>query len=345
MEPQLSTNDNGYYEVKYYDEESKHVRRQSFRTKDAVKAHNRFALWLVTDNADSDGIPTIEMILDRYDTDHIETDVADKERERLNIRWLNASFGPMTPDNLDNNDVKRYISDRKAGRIGRRSVDGTIRRELTTLVSALNHGVREKILKLGDVPHIKKPKDSPPRTRYLSETEIKQLIKMSRWDGATHRFEDGSRKERFIRIALETGARKGAIESLTWDRVNFKTGIINFQAPFKTTTKKRNPKVPISDDLLPFLIKWKKTAKTEFVLVHDGDVRRTYHTAADNADIKNTSPHILRHTWASHAAMNGVDLVAIAGVLGNTYQVVAKTYAHLSPSYLRDAINHKNRNK
>jgi integrase len=49
--------------------------------------------------------------------------------------------------------------------------------------------------------------------------------------------------------------------------------------------------------------------------------------------------HGLRHTWASHAVMNGVPLVVVAQQLGHRdIQMVQRHYAHLAPSYVAEAI-------
>jgi integrase len=49
--------------------------------------------------------------------------------------------------------------------------------------------------------------------------------------------------------------------------------------------------------------------------------------------------HILRHTWASHAVMNGVPLLVVAKNLGHAdTRMVEKHYGHLAPSYIADAI-------
>jgi integrase len=49
--------------------------------------------------------------------------------------------------------------------------------------------------------------------------------------------------------------------------------------------------------------------------------------------------HQLRHTWASHAVMNGVPLMVVAKNLGHAdTRMVEKHYGHLAPSYIADAI-------
>lgn len=48
--------------------------------------------------------------------------------------------------------------------------------------------------------------------------------------------------------------------------------------------------------------------------------------------------HTLRHTFASWLVMRGVDLYTVAQLLGDTLQMVERTYAHLAPDFKRRAI-------
>jgi integrase len=48
--------------------------------------------------------------------------------------------------------------------------------------------------------------------------------------------------------------------------------------------------------------------------------------------------HTLRHTFASHAVMNGVDLYTVAKLLGDSVKTVEEVYADLSPDHKREAV-------
>jgi integrase len=49
--------------------------------------------------------------------------------------------------------------------------------------------------------------------------------------------------------------------------------------------------------------------------------------------------HCLRHTYASHAIMNGAPLLVVAKNLGHSdTRMVEKHYGHLAASYIADAI-------
>jgi site-specific recombinase XerD len=48
--------------------------------------------------------------------------------------------------------------------------------------------------------------------------------------------------------------------------------------------------------------------------------------------------HTLRHSFASHAVMRGVDLYTVAKLLGDSLKTTEETYADLSPDFKRQAV-------
>ncbi len=48
--------------------------------------------------------------------------------------------------------------------------------------------------------------------------------------------------------------------------------------------------------------------------------------------------HTLRHSFASHAVMNGVDLYTLSKLLGDSIKTVEDCYADLSPEHKREAV-------
>jgi len=64
---------------------------------------------------------------------------------------------------------------------------------------------------------------------------------------------------------------------------------------------------------------------------------------ARKASIKDlTKIHTLRHTFASHLVMNGVDLPTVKRLMGHTDIQTTMIYAHLAPEHLTDAVNKLN---
>lgn len=235
----------------------------------------------------------------------------------------------LTPDHFN-----AYISGRRKGSFGglQARSTGTTRRELVHLKTAINYCERSKLVNPMDVPYIPLPPKPAPRERWLDKKEIKALKQ------AVKSF---SRADTFVRIALATGGRKRAIETLTWKQVNFETNMITF-ADGSVETNKKRPTVPMQSGLREYLEQLytiQDVINNEgFVLENDKSVRATILAAARRAGIKGVSPHVFRHTWATHASMNGVPLNEIARILGDSIVTVEKVYAKFQPGYLLKAI-------
>ena len=62
-------------------------------------------------------------------------------------------------------------------------------------------------------------------------------------------------------------------------------------------------------------------------------------TAYKRAGIEGCSFHTLRHTFASHLTMSGVDSFTVQDLGRWKTEKMVKRYAHLSPNYKRKAVN------
>ena len=49
--------------------------------------------------------------------------------------------------------------------------------------------------------------------------------------------------------------------------------------------------------------------------------------------------HDLRHTFASHLAMEGVDITTVSRLLGHASLTMPLRYAHLAPKHMGSAVN------
>jgi hypothetical protein len=65
---------------------------------------------------------------------------------------------------------------------------------------------------------------------------------------------------------------------------------------------------------------------------------RWFQKSSEKAGIDNFHFHDLRHTLASRLAMDGVDLLSIARLLGHSKITQTEKYAHLAPSHVREAV-------
>src|SRR5207302_2733685 len=73
-------------------------------------------------------------------------------------------------------------------------------------------------------------------------------------------------------------------------------------------------------------------------MLRDGWLRNQFDKALRVAGIADFRFHDLRHTWASQAAMRGVDVQTIANVLGHKTLRMTQRYSHLSSAHLKASV-------
>jgi site-specific recombinase XerD len=68
------------------------------------------------------------------------------------------------------------------------------------------------------------------------------------------------------------------------------------------------------------------------------DVKKPFNSACQRAGIKDFKFHDLRHTFASHLVMAGVDIVTVKELLGHKSLTMTLRYAHLSQGHKSRAV-------
>jgi integrase len=149
---------------------------------------------------------------------------------------------------------------------------------------------------------------------------------------------------RLVLGALETGARYGELCALLVSDFNRDSGTVAIRQ-----SKSGQPRhIVLTDDGIEFFLSITAGREgNEFLFLKEsGEAWLRSHQAEPmeqaNINAKITPPinfHGLRHTWASHAVMNGVPMLVVAKNLGHSdTRMVEKHYGHLAPSFVADAI-------
>lgn len=74
-------------------------------------------------------------------------------------------------------------------------------------------------------------------------------------------------------------------------------------------------------------------------MYHSGSIQSAFYGAVKRVKMKNVTPHTLRHTFATISLQNGVNPYQVAGVMGDSLEMVLEVYGHHCPDYLQDAAN------
>jgi integrase len=342
--PHLELNEHGVYEIRWT--ENGRSKRRSTGETDRGEAQRTFAGFLLeSERQASPDRLTVREAVDAYKAEHVAEKVAAKATADFSLRPILAHFGDMEIRDIQPADVRDYMRKRRQGKLGgaraRPVVDSTIRRELVALIAALNFAASERLIPA--VPPIALPEPGEARDRWLTRGEGERLIAAAAQGWTLASEAPMPRVYLFTMLAIETAGRKEALETLTWFQV--RDGLIYLNPEGRKQTKKRRAIVPISDRLAPVLARARRDARSEWVLGKPGSIRKAFEGAVERAGLADVTPHVLRHTWATWAARDGVDLWKIAGILGDTLATVEKTYLHHCPHHLRDAVNRVRRER
>ncbi len=240
----------------------------------------------------------------------------------------------------------------RTGRPARVVTEATARRELEDLRSAINHHRREGLC--SEIVSVVLPEKSPARDTWLTRSEAARLIraawraKQTMRDNVTQR-EVGKHIARFVLTGLYTGTRHAAIcgaalhPAIGRGHVDLERGVFRRRAEGARETKKRQTPVRLPDRLLAHMRRWYRLGIATHAVVEwngkpVGSVRKGFATAVRAAGLdKRVTPHVLRHTAATWAMQNGVDLWQAAGFLGMTVEMLEQRYGHHHPDFQQQA--------
>lgn len=215
----------------------------------------------------------------------------------------------------------------------------TVNFELDTLRLMFNMAIQWGFLEVNPTKGIKRLKvDDAKPPRFLTEDECKRLLEAS------------PREEHDIFFTfLYTGMRKAELENLRWQEVDFKRNQIMIRRKEDWQPKSGERDIPISETLYELLQelwdKSKQIKKTDYVfqVKKQGRSRnwmrsRLIKIGAEAQIDDLTKLHTLRHTFASHLVMQGVDLASVSKLLGHSDIETTMIYAHLAPEHLARTI-------
>lgn len=192
---------------------------------------------------------------------------------------------------------------------------------------------------------VKKLKVDNERERFLSISDIELLLQ---------KVEHDELLLLFVLISLTTGARENAACMITKKDINHKNWIVNI----KDEKEEKTYRGFLENDRLKKLLtkRLKELKENELILSYYGftEVKRInqyvrgyikpilddlFNTELDVKDRKNRVVlHTLRHTFASHLAINGTPILTIQKLMNHSNILTTMRYAKLAPDSGRDAI-------
>jgi len=278
---------------------------------------------------------TVSSALRKYWKEHVSFKVVAKTRIDYAIRELDDFFGERAIADIDVRACREYHIHRSSEDVS----DSTVRYELGILQAAANHCVKWRHLTKADLPSIELPAGAPPRAIWLYKDELQKLASVAT-----------GRALNFILLAYYTAGRKTSVENLERYQVTFDPKPrINLAKRGEVKTAKRRPIVPIDPAVVDRLKELLESHTSKYILGSNDDIRLEFTKAAKEAGLLDLperglreagrlTPHVLRHSRATHLLQDKVNPFAVANLLGDNLQTVLRVYGHACPDYLEEAM-------
>jgi integrase len=263
------------------------------------------------------------------------------------LQWVEA-FGYLQLRRFNQLLLEQFQTER----LNKGNKPATVNRLLATLRHMFTKAVDWNMVEDEALKRIRKVKllqENNRRLRFLSKEEIQALLEKC-----------NEYLRPIVIMALNTGCRKSEILNLKWDQVDLKHGFILLdrtkngerrEIPINGTvresletlfqgTKERPRRLDIPWVFYEFKAEVDpETGENKKVGKPYGDVKKSFQNALIKARIKDFKFHDLRHCFASHLVMAGVDLTTVKELLGHKTLTMTLRYAHLAPSHKVKAVD------
>ena len=231
----------------------------------------------------------------------------------------------------------------------------TIKRKIAVLKTFFNYLEFDEILEINPFRKLRLSLKEPkllPKTLDIKEikTILKYLYDLKHiYDKSTFRYKLLVRDIVTIEILFSTGIRVSELSNLKKNEINIKQGIIKI---FGKGSKERIIQICDKEVLLllkEYCILFKiKDNETKYFLLNrlnnnfsEQSIRAMIHKYEEKLGLKNITPHMFRHSFATLLLEEGVDVRYIQNMLGHSSISTTQIYTKVNTKHQRKLLNTK----
>ena len=241
--------------------------------------------------------------------------------------YLEDTYGLEDLAQVEKQMVKSYIVRMKEAGLVNRSIN----RKISTLRTFYKYCLRENQIEKSPMTGIKALKQPKALVKFVSETDINKVSFGDEADFPT------CRDRLLFELLYQTGMRQAELRGLKDGDVD------NMGMQLKIHGKRNKDRfVPLSSQMIKLIVQYQAlrdatfTNKADRLLLNDKGEETTpsfiynkvHHMLEGVTTLKQKSPHVLRHTFATHLLDEGANLVAIQKLLGHEDLATTQIYAH-----------------
>ena len=254
--------------------------------------------------------------------------------------FLFGDISEMRIDEINSSLVRSWLAGLKEKGMESRSIN----RKISTLKSFFKYHLREGTIVSSPMATIISPKNKKRLPQYVDETGTNVLFKYvefeDNWKGRTDQL--------IMQLFYNTGMRQAELVGLKESHID------SSNSQIKVLGKGNKERViPVSRELMNLLVGYINDKRKDFEIfdkeyVFIGDKgKKLYPKSVYNTvkkylskrgitTIDKKSPHVLRHTFATHLMNNGADINAVKELLGHSSLAATQVYTHNTIDKLKD---------
>lgn len=293
-------------------------------------------------------------MLNRYVDSFLDAESAEKGAALTTISSYKSDLqqffsfsGAIAPQDLTEERIEKFLQYLQTSGYAPKSMA----RKLSTLKDFCRFLYSEKVISTNPAAYILTPKQEKPLPKFLSVEEIEQLIDTA-FTKKDYRY---WRIGVMIELMYATGLRVSELVGLPENAINYGKRLV-------TLVGKGNKEriVPIAGRVITALQEYlplreefiKKNSSSTWLfpsltaisghLTRDAFYKDLKKLAADCGIYPSRiSPHVLRHSFATHLLNNNADLRSVQKMLGHENITTTEIYTHIIPQKLGDVVRSK----
>ena len=249
-----------------------------------------------------------------------------------------SSFTEKKPQDIDNLDIRGFLASLHHRKLKKSSIS----RKLATIRSFFKYLHKEGYVKKNPAKLVSSPKIPKSLPRFLTIDETFALMEAAKGDTF-----QATRDKSILEFLYSSGLRVSELTMLNINDFDIKESLIRVKGKGK---KERI--IPIGSKAMEAIknylserISLKKKSQALFLNNRGGrltqrSIRRILIKYARMIALKGSlSPHVLRHTFATHLLHGGADLRSIQELLGHSSLSTTQKYTHVDISHLMEVYD------
>ena len=239
------------------------------------------------------------------------------------------TFGETALPQITHSFVRSWLASLKDEGLSAKSIN----RKISTLKSFFKYAIKTGVIQQTPMAKVVAPKAEKRLPHFVAEKDIKTLFEHvefpDTWKGRTERL--------LLLVFYQSGMRLSEALGLTETSIDFSNNTIkvlgkgnkerilpmnpDLKKEVQSYLEKKRVEHPGSTDVLFVSEKGKKLSPRSVY-------SSVEHYLSLITTIQKRSPHVLRHTFATHLTNNGADLNAVKELLGHSSLAATQVYTH-----------------